>query len=61
VRPDYVIEVRRSILEEEDGPMLLHGLKEMHQREIIVPRELSLRPDPHRLQERYVEFQRASR
>jgi hypothetical protein len=40
--------------------MLLHGLKEMHQREIIVPRELSLRPDPHRLQERYVEFQRAS-
>ena len=60
VRPDYVIEVRRSLLDEEDGPMLLHGLKEMHQREIIVPRELSLRPDPHRLQERYVEFQRAS-
>jgi putative restriction endonuclease len=60
VRPDYVIEVRHSILEEEDGPMLLHGLKEMHQREIVVPRELSLRPDPHRLQERYVEFQRAS-
>jgi putative restriction endonuclease len=60
VRPDYVIEVRRSILDEEDGPMLLHGLKEMHQREIIVPRELSLRPDPHRLQERYVEFLRVS-
>jgi putative restriction endonuclease len=57
VRPDYVIEVRRSILEEEDGPMLLHGLKEMHERQIIVPRDVSLQPDRERLQQRYAEFQ----
>jgi putative restriction endonuclease len=58
VRPDYVIEVRRSILEEEDGPMLLHGLKEMHERQIILPREISFQPDRDRLAERYAEFQR---
>jgi putative restriction endonuclease len=57
VRPDYVIEVRRSILEEEDGPMLLHGLKEMHERQIIVPREISLQPDRARLEQRFAEFQ----
>lgn len=57
VRPDYVIEVRRSILEEEDGPMLLHGLKEMHQRPIIIPRETYLQPDRDRLAVRYAEFQ----
>ncbi|HET7550234.1 MAG TPA: HNH endonuclease [Gemmatimonadaceae bacterium] len=58
VRPDYVIEVRRSILDEEDGPMLLHGLKEMHERQIIVPREVSLQPDRDRLALRYAEFEK---
>lgn len=58
VRPDYVIEVRQSILDEEDGPMLLHGLKGMHERQIYLPREASLRPDRDRLQERYAEFTR---
>ena len=47
VRPDYTIEVRRSILEEEDGPMLLHGLKGMHDRPIYLPRELSLLPETY--------------
>ena len=56
VRPDYVIEVRRSILEEEDGPMLLHGLKGMHGTQIYVPREASLQPDRARLEERYAAF-----
>jgi putative restriction endonuclease len=26
IRPDYLIEVRKDVLEEEDGPVLLHGL-----------------------------------
>lgn len=60
VRPDYVIEVRRSILEEEDGPMLLHGLKGMHGTQIYVPREASLQPDHERLKERYAAFVKAS-
>jgi putative restriction endonuclease len=56
VRPDYTIEVRRSILEEEDGPMLLHGLKGMHGQPIYLPREASLQPDGDRLEERYAAF-----
>lgn len=60
VRPDYVIEVRRSILEEEDGPMLLHGLKGMHGSQIYVPREISLQPDRDRLEERYAAFRQAT-
>jgi putative restriction endonuclease len=60
VRPDYVIEVRRSILEEEDGPMLLHGLKGMHGTQIYVPREASLQPDRGRLEERFAAFRAAT-
>ncbi len=60
VRPDYVIEVRQSILDEEDGPMLLHGLKEMHNHLIILPHEVFLQPDRDRLQERYAAFKRSA-
>ena len=60
VRPDYTIEVRQSILDEEDGPMLLHGLKGMHGTSIYVPREASLQPDRLRLEERYAAFLRAA-
>lgn len=44
------------MLEEEDGPMLLHGLKEMHGRLIILPSSAPQRPDPARLEERYQLF-----
>ena len=60
VRPDYTIEVRRSILEESDGPMLLHGLKQMHDQPIQLPRSLADRPDPARLERRYERFHRVS-
>jgi putative restriction endonuclease len=56
VRPDYTIEVRRSILEETDGPMLIHGLQGLHGKPIYLPREVSLQPDRHRLEERLALF-----
>jgi len=56
VRPDYVVEVRREILDEEDGPMLLHGLKGVHEIRILLPRMPSLRPDPGLLARRYEQF-----
>lgn len=56
VRPDYIVEVRRSILDEEDGPMLLHGLKGLHGVTIQVPRRMELRPDPQRLARRWERF-----
>lgn len=60
IRPDYVIEVRRSILEEHDGPMLVVGLQQIHEKRIFVPRRPVDRPDPTRLERRYGEFLQAS-
>jgi len=60
VRPDLVIQVRRDILEEEDGPMLVHGLQEFHERRILVPRRADERPGPELLAERYRRFLAAS-
>lgn len=56
IRPDYVVEVRRDVLEEEDGPMLLHGLKGMHDTRIELPRKSIEKPDPALLERRYDEF-----
>lgn len=61
VRPDYIIEVQPRILAEDDGPMLLHGLKEMHGQRLILPRLANLRPDPERLARRFERFKAASR
>lgn len=60
VRPDYVVEVRPSILTEVDGPMLVVGLQQIHAKTIYLPRRAVDRPDPHRLEQRYEEFRRAS-
>jgi len=56
IRPDYSIEVRREILEESDGPMLKHGLQEIHNKSIHVPSSRKLKPDPERLEKRYEVF-----
>ncbi len=54
IRPDLVVEIRHDILEEDDGPMLFHGLQELHGRNLLViPRARELKPDPARLEERY--------
>ena len=60
VRPDYLIEVRRDVLEESDGPMLIHGLQGFHGQRIRVPSRPALRPDPQLLQMRYELFRRTS-
>ena len=38
VTPGHVIRIRGDILYEEDGPMLLHGLKGLHDRRLLPPR-----------------------
>ena len=60
IRPDYVIEVRPSILLEHDGPMLVVGLQQIHDKTIYLPRRAVDRPDQARLQKRYEEFRQAS-
>jgi len=56
IRPDGIVEVRADILVEIDGPMLRHGLQEMHGTTILVPRSRNDRPDPTRLEERWEQF-----
>ena len=60
IRPDYVIEVRKDVLDEEDGPMLIYGLKALNRKKIILPSPASLSPDPSLLEKRYDEFRAAS-
>ena len=59
IRPDYVIEVRADILEEKDGPMLLHGLQGLHCSRILLPRSVKYRPSQDRLEVRYERFVQA--
>jgi putative restriction endonuclease len=59
VRPDYVIEIRTDILDEVDGPMLVHGIQGFQGMRIQLPRHEHLRPDSRRLAERYETFRQA--
>jgi putative restriction endonuclease len=59
VTPDYIVEVRPSILAESDGPMLIVGLQEIHGQRIQVPREVAQQPDPARLARRLEVFRQA--
>jgi len=56
VDPDYVIHIKLALLEEHDGPMLRHGLQEVHGRRIEVPRLVGERPDPALLDGRHRAF-----
>ena len=56
IRPDYVIEINHDVLEEEDGPVLKHGLQGLHENQLILPLSRDLYPDKRRLEARYVEF-----
>ncbi|MGH0031106.1 MAG: HNH endonuclease [Myxococcota bacterium] len=60
IRPDLVVQVRQDILDEEDGPMLTHGLQGFHERPIFVPRRDADRPGMAFLEERYRVFREAS-
>ncbi len=56
IRPDHHVEVRTDILAEIDGPMLRHGLQEMHGTLLTLPRHRADHPDPQALEERYESF-----
>jgi len=59
IRPDYTVDVRRSVLDETDGPMLLHGLQGVHNQRIWTPRSAELKPDRDLLERRYERFRKA--
>jgi len=60
VRPDFVIEVRRDVLDEQDGPTLQHALQGVHGSELLLPPRRSARPRADLLEERYERFREAS-
>lgn len=60
VSPDYVVEVNHNLLEAIDGPMLRHGLQEMHERPLTIPTRPGDHPDRDRLAARYETFRSAS-
>ncbi|GAA1481173.1 HNH endonuclease [Gordonia sinesedis] len=61
IRPDdYVVEIRRDLLDEVDGPMLLHGLQGRHgQALMVLPRSRRERPDRDLLNVSYERFRAA--
>jgi putative restriction endonuclease len=59
ISPDYIVEVRTDILEEDDGPMLLHGLKGLHKNKIILPHSSSFWPNKEFLEWRFQKFRKA--
>ena len=56
VTADYVIQVRDDILKEEDGPVLQHGLKGLHNSKLILPNFRKHFPSRDALAWRYERF-----
>jgi putative restriction endonuclease len=49
----------RGVLDDTDGPMLIHGLQGFHGTSLLLPRVPALRPDPVLLEVRYERFRQA--
>jgi len=56
VDPDYRIHLRRDVLEEHDGPMLRHGLQEIHGSLLHTPKSAAKKPDREFLSWRFERF-----
>ena len=56
ITPDYEVRIDKDLLNEIDGPMLRHGLQDMHGRELGVPIKPRDRPSRASLAVRYAEF-----
>ncbi|HBS76226.1 MAG TPA: restriction endonuclease [Microbacterium sp.] len=56
ISPDYVVHLDRALLDEVDGPMLRHGLQDMHGIELTVPARPGERPDRDSLAARFEGF-----
>ena len=52
----HTVHINRELLYETDGPMLKHGLQEMHGTRLQIPRQRVMQPDKNHLEERFEEF-----
>ena len=53
---DARVHIRKDVLEEIDGPMLKHGLQEVHGIQLALPRQKSDQPKREYLEERFAAF-----
>jgi putative restriction endonuclease len=60
ISPDYTVHLDKDLLDEVDGPMLRHGLQEMHGRSLILPIKRHELPDRERLSVRFALFRSRS-
>ena len=56
ITPDYKVEIDSDLLAERDGPMLKHGLQEMHGRTLLIPDKQADWPSRDALATRYEAF-----
>src|SRR5262249_40803975 len=60
VTPGYNIQVRVAVLDEEDGPVLEHGLKRLHGLAIQLPTRPTEQPDRDALAVHFEKFRNAA-
>lgn len=56
ITPEYKVVLNEKVLKEKDGPMLLHGLQDFHEKKLILPAVKRDWPKPEYLDERFKEF-----
>jgi putative restriction endonuclease len=60
ITPAYRVEIHHRLLQEIDGPMLRYGLQDHHGKQLMrLPARIADRPDPDRLNARYLRFKAA--
>ncbi|SOD70787.1 putative restriction endonuclease [Jatrophihabitans sp. GAS493] len=60
ITPDLIVQIRPDLLDEKDGPMLQHGLKERHgERLMVIPNARAERPNADLLARAYQRFKTA--
>lgn len=57
ISPDYKVSIDRDLLLEIDGPMLRHGLQDMHGRSLTIPKKAKDQPDRTLLAWRWERFE----
>jgi len=60
LRPDFVIEVRKDLMRERDGPTLIHAIQGLNRARILLPRRSELQPARELLEIRYQRFREAA-
>lgn len=56
IDPEYRVHVKDELLLEKDGPMLRHGLQDMHGTQIALPQAAANRPNQEYLEDRFSLF-----